>query len=111
MLREGECDVMVLPSIRMADGAEEGIPVALMEALAHGVPAVATETGGIPELLADGAGVLVKPASSIDLADALERLLTDPVARAALADAGRGRVERDFDGALIADRLVALMER
>ena len=57
------------------------------------------------------AGVLVKPASSIDLANALERLLADPVARAALADTGRRRIERDFDGALIADRLVALMER
>lgn len=109
MLREGECDIAVLPSIRMADGAEEGIPVALMEALAHGVPAVATETGGIPELLGDGAGVLVKPASSIDLADALERLLADPAGRAALADTGRRRVERDFDGAAIAERLVTLM--
>ncbi|HYN06529.1 MAG TPA: glycosyltransferase [Vicinamibacterales bacterium] len=110
MLREGECDVAVLPSIRMANGAEEGIPVALMEALAHRVPAVATETGGIPELLGDGAGVLVKPASSIDLANALERLLADPVGRAALAGTGRRRIERDFNGAMIADRLVALME-
>ncbi|HEY7474012.1 MAG TPA: glycosyltransferase [Vicinamibacterales bacterium] len=111
MLRAGECDIAVLPSIRMADGAEEGIPVALMEALAHGVPVVATETGGIPELLGDGAGVLVKPASSIDLADALERLLADPAARARLAETGRRRVARDFDGAVIAERLVTLMAR
>ena len=111
MLREGECDIAVLPSIRMADGAEEGIPVALMEALAHGVPTVATETGGIPELLGDGAGVLVKPASSIGLADALERLLADPAARIALAETGRRRVARDFDVAVISERLVTLMGR
>jgi len=86
------------------------IPVALMEALAYRIPAISTETGGIPELLGDGAGILVKPADSAALADAMEEAMTNPVRRALLSDAGFMRVSAKFNLETVADQLVALME-
>ncbi len=81
-------DVVVLPS------RSEGMPLALMDAMACGVPVVATAVGGVPELLGQGeAGQLVAPRSASALARALTRVLGDlPFARE-LARAGRARVE------------------
>jgi glycosyltransferase involved in cell wall biosynthesis len=68
----------------------EGTPVALIEALAAGVPVVATAVGGVPDLLAGGRlGVLVEPGSAEALAGGIRRLLSDPVLRRDLS--GRGR--------------------
>jgi colanic acid/amylovoran biosynthesis glycosyltransferase len=110
MLREREIDLVVLPSIVTATGEHEGTPVALMEALAHRVPVISTESGGIPELLGDGAGVLVKPADASGLADAIQRVMLDPCYIASLADAGFAKVSADFNSRTVAERLVALME-
>ena len=52
-----QIDVVVLPSIDLGNGYHEGIPFALMEAMAYAIPVVATETGGIPELIGGGAGL------------------------------------------------------
>ena len=61
----GEADVVVQPSIVLPSGKTEGIPVALMEALASGVPVVATAVSGVPELVEDGVtGRLVRPATT-----------------------------------------------
>ena len=109
MLQEREIDLVVLPSIKTATGEYEGIPVALMEALAYRVAAISTATGGIAELLGDGCGILVKPADARELADAIEHLIVDPAYRARLAEAGFARVSADFDVAKIVDRLVVLM--
>jgi glycosyltransferase involved in cell wall biosynthesis len=70
-------DVFCLPS------RFEGLPVALLEALATGVPAVATEVGGVPAVLAAGGGLLVPPADEPALAAALGSLIAD---RGRLAD-------------------------
>jgi glycosyltransferase involved in cell wall biosynthesis len=76
----------------------DGIPVFLMEALALGVPAVTTRISGVPELVEDACtGLLVDPADPESLAAALARLLSDTVLARRLAEAGRRRVERDFD--------------
>jgi glycosyltransferase involved in cell wall biosynthesis len=70
----------------------EGLPVALMEALALELPVVATDVGGIPELVTDGVeGLLVPPRRPDLLADALIAVIEDPVRRAAMGDAARGR--------------------
>jgi colanic acid/amylovoran biosynthesis glycosyltransferase len=95
-LYEGGCvAAVVLPSVVVADGDREGIPVALMEAMAFGIPVIATLTGGTPELV-EGAGVLIPERDSHALADELQRLLTDDVYANYLAVAGRCRVEELF---------------
>jgi colanic acid/amylovoran biosynthesis glycosyltransferase len=95
-LEAGRWGAVVLPSVVTSSGEKEGIPVAFLEAMSFGVPVVGTAAGGVPELLADGAGLLVPPADARALADALERLAQDGELRARLAVAGRERVERDF---------------
>jgi len=55
----GEIQVVVLPSIITEDAEKEGIPVALMEAMSYGIPVISTKTGGIPELIGDGSGIMI----------------------------------------------------
>jgi len=102
-------DLFVLPSVVAADGQMEGIPVALMEALACGVPTVATRLSGIPELVQDGAtGLLAEPGDASALAGALSRTLADPAAARQRAAAGRALVEREYDVRRSADELQRL---
>jgi glycosyltransferase involved in cell wall biosynthesis len=75
------------------NGDIDGIPVALMEAMAAGVPVVSTRLSGIPELVEDGvSGLLAAPGDAASFADALERALFDAPLAASLAEAGRRRV-------------------
>jgi glycosyltransferase involved in cell wall biosynthesis len=105
LYRERQVDCVVLPSVDLGGGVHEGISVALIEAMAYGVPTVATRTGGLPELLDAGAGILVPPADAGALADALERVLVSSTLRAGLVQAGRQRVEEEFNVAAIAREL------
>ena len=83
-------DVLVAPSVPTRGGKREGIPVVLMEAMAAGVPVVASHLSGIPELVTDDVtGLLVPPGDDAALADALERLAADPDLRRTLGAAGR----------------------
>ncbi len=100
-------DVLVTPSVPTAEGKREGLPVVLIEALAAGVPAVASDLSGIPELIeTDVTGILVPPGDATALADALERLARDPDLRARLAAGGRARVAAEFDLDTNARRLI-----
>lgn len=94
-----ELDVVVNSS------RNEGTPVALIEAMAAGVPVIATSVGGTPDLLQNGAlGTLVPPASPRTLADALARVIQHPRrARARCADARTTVVERYRSERLVAD--------
>lgn len=90
--------LFVMPSIMLPDGRRDGIPVALIEAMALGVPVISTTVSGIPELVRNGdTGVLVPPRDAPALADAIESLLDDPDRREALARSGQRYVEREFD--------------
>lgn len=93
-----QADVVAAPSVPTRDGRREGIPVALMEAMASGVPVVASRISGIPELVVnEETGLLVEPRDAAGLALALERLARDQALRRRLAGAGRSMVEHEFD--------------
>jgi colanic acid/amylovoran biosynthesis glycosyltransferase len=85
-------DLFVLPSFA------EGIPVVLMEAMAMQIPCIATRVMGVPELIRDGLdGLLVDPADSAQLAEAVVRVMDDPALRMRLARAGRQRILECYD--------------
>ncbi len=76
----------------------EGVSLTLLEAMARGLPVVATAVGGTPEVVQDGiTGLLVPPADPPALAAALARVASDPALARRLGAAGRARVERYFD--------------
>jgi glycosyltransferase involved in cell wall biosynthesis len=82
-----EADVFLMPS------TSEGLPVALLEAMAYGKPIVATRVGGIPDVLADGTeGIIVPPGDVAALATAVTELVADPVRASALGRAAKVRV-------------------
>jgi len=94
-LERGDYDLAVLASTERA-GEHEGIPVALMEAMAAQLPVVATRTGSIPELVDEASGILVADRDPDALAAAIAALAADPARRRALGVAGRARVLADF---------------
>jgi len=96
MLQTGGIGMMVLPSVDLGGGHHEGIPVSLMEAMSHGVPVISTSTGGVPEILRDGAGLIVPPQDAKALAEAMESVLIDNSLRQSLQAKGRRRVEEEF---------------
>ena len=107
-----EAAVFALPCQVAADGGRDGIPVALMEAMASGCAVVSCRTSGIPELIGDGEhGLLVPERDPPALASALQRLLGDAALRRRLAGAARQRVEQDFDARQEARKLHRLMTR
>jgi glycosyltransferase involved in cell wall biosynthesis len=105
MYQDREVDCVALASLDLGGSLHEGISVALIEAMAHSVPVVGTRTGGMPELLDGGAGLVVPPGDAVALADALERLLGSAALRLELGRAGRRRIEEEFDVAAIAAEL------
>lgn len=87
-----EADVFCLSSLR------EGVPVVLMEAMASGLPVVASAIMGIPELVEhEVSGLLVRPGRPDLLAEAIVRLASDGPLRDRLADAGRSRIGREYE--------------
>ena len=99
-------DMLVLPSFM------EGLPIVLMEAMALGVPVVASRVAGIPELVEDGAGgLLFAPSDWAGLAACIEQLLTDEQLHEALAEHARQKVAAEFDVKKSAELLSALFSQ
>jgi glycosyltransferase involved in cell wall biosynthesis len=89
-------DMFVLPSVVADDGQMEGLPVALMEALACGVPTVSTALSGIPEIVVDNVtGLLAIPGDASSLNTTLRAITTSDTV--GFAEAGRELVTREFD--------------
>jgi colanic acid/amylovoran biosynthesis glycosyltransferase len=100
--------VMLTPSITTSHGDRESGVIALKEAAASGLPAVATRHGGIPEIIDhERTGLLVPERSVEDLARALERLLGDPSLARELGRVGREKMFTEYDNR----KQVALLER
>lgn len=98
-------DVFVLPS------AWEGLPITILEAIAGGLPCVATAVGGVPEVVEDGrSGYLVAPHDPASLADRILRLAGDPEGRRSMARRAREIYERGFTAAHMTRQTEALYD-
>ena len=98
-------DVLVLPSLY------EGLPNAVLEAMAAGKPVIATRVGGTPEAVEDGVtGLLVPPRDPEALAEAIIALLQDQERAEAMGRAGRARVEKHFSVERMVQETEALYE-
>jgi len=92
------CDIFVLPSLY------EGLPLSIMEAMAAGKPVVASDIGGVNELIRDGeTGYLVPAGDTQALARSINTLVSDPALAGKIALAGKTLVEKEFS----ADSMVA----
>jgi glycosyltransferase involved in cell wall biosynthesis len=103
-------DVVVLPSVETEDGEKEGIPMSLIEAMAQGIPVIATRTGGIPELLDDGCGIMVEQRDALSLCQAIETVFHKAPAVDAMVKNSRQRIVDDYSAPAIVARLCALFE-
>jgi colanic acid/amylovoran biosynthesis glycosyltransferase len=104
--------MFVLPSVVTATGDRDGIPVALMEAMAVGLPVVSTRVSGIPELIAHGqSGLLAEPKDEVDLSQCMEQLLLNPHQARQFAVQARAVIEKEFDIAIEATKLLNAMKR
>jgi glycosyltransferase involved in cell wall biosynthesis len=107
--RLAACDVLVLPAVRDAKGDVEGLGVVLIEALRAERPVIASDVGGIPDIVRDGeTGLLVPPGDAERLAEAIERYAEEPELAAMHAAAGRRDVEERFSWDSIIRRLSEL---
>lgn len=90
-------DLFILPSVVDQDGNTEGLGVVLLEALACGTPCIASNVGGIPDIIKDGInGFLVGPGNSRELAGRITQLISDDKLRISMGEQGRLFVEKHF---------------
>jgi len=103
------CDLFVLPSVRDQAGNIDGLPNVLLEAMASGKPAVASNVAGVPLAVHDGEnGALVPEKDPSALAAAISHLLADPGLMREMGQASRRRVEADLNWRSVAARFMAL---
>ena len=104
-------DILLAPSVTTETGDEEGTPVVIMEAFAHGLPVVSTYHAGIPEVVKDGESGFLVPERDVDgLAEKLEKLIETPELRFAMSRKGRAFVEKHYDIDSLNDRLVSIYQ-
>jgi len=102
-------DVFVLPCVRAENGDMDGIPVALMDAMAAGVPVISTTISGIPELIDHGKnGLLVKPKDVRELAETIEYLFDHPEEGRRLGKAAPDKVAQHFELKTSVRKLITL---
>lgn len=90
--REDVAQILARADVFVLSSRSEGMPMSALEAMAAGLPVVATAVGGVPELVVDGeTGFLVPPGDAPALGRALDRILDDPDLRRRLGEAGRQR--------------------
>jgi glycosyltransferase involved in cell wall biosynthesis len=109
--RENAAEILGSIDISVLSSDSEGTPVVVLESMAAGTPIVATNVGGIPELVEDGVtGLLVPPGDSSKLAEALLRLIEDADLRTAMGKRARERAETRFSKEIMVKRYEELYE-
>jgi len=102
----GACDAFAMPSVE-----REGLPRAVIEAMAQHVPAIVSNVGGMPELVEDGvSGLVVPPRDHIALAKAITKLASDREHSKALGQAARERIETAFNIDATIDKIEILFQ-
>ncbi|CDK40749.1 glycosyltransferase family 4 protein [Halorubrum sp. AJ67] len=101
----GEGSVYVLPT------SAEGLPIAVLEAMAGANAIVSTDVGGIPSIVDESNGALVAPGDVRGLTDALEELLSDPERTERMGRASRRRIEESYAWPDVVDELLSLYAR
>jgi len=93
-------DICLVPTI-----AQDGLSITSVEAMAAGIPVIASRIGGVPYTVSDGVtGLLCEPGDPVDLAAKIARLLDDPDLRHEMGLAGRRRFEADFTWETVIER-------
>lgn len=96
-------DIFVFPTLA------EGMPLAIIEAMATGVPVVTTSIGGNKELVIDGVtGLLIPPQNVTALANAIEYLLENPAIAREMGNAGKKRIEKSYDIVKVAEKTIGV---
>ena len=98
-------DVFVLPSLA------EGTPNSIVEAMAHGIPVIASEVGGIPDMIGDNAGIRVAPGDTAALAEAMLRLANDPELRRQMGAAAQERYQKLFSPRVVLPLMLDIYQR
>lgn len=107
--REASC--LVLPATVDDRADTEGLGVVLLEAMAHGLPVIATRRGGITDIVVDGETGFLVDDEIEEIASGIRRFLENPESATAMGDAGRRRVQETFGWDIILDRLEAVYAR
>lgn len=98
-----QCNILVLPTYF------EGLPMSLLEGMAYGCACVASEVGGIPEVITDKENGLLIPAKEVGaLKEAIQKLLEDPALQKSLGENARRTVEKDYDIRQSVDNLLQI---
>ncbi|MFC0233309.1 glycosyltransferase [Vagococcus entomophilus] len=104
------CDVFCVPSVIAKDGDKDGLPVALIEAMASGSPVVASDVGGIGEAVINGEnGYLIQPEEVEELAESLKKILDDKILRKDFSIQARKKAE-EFDFQKIGEEYKTLFD-
>jgi glycosyltransferase involved in cell wall biosynthesis len=110
--RTDVAELLATADVFVLSTRSEGLPLSVLEAMAAGLPVIASNVGGIPELVVHGvSGVLVPPGDPNALAEAIEGLVQNPSLAHELGDAGRRRVVENFDLEAVREAHLALYRR